>query len=296
MVQTGHYAPGWNGILKAGIMTPDPGFYMMNTTMFFNAPRFKDGSGNTASETENDYILNALALVWRPDLKLFGGDYQAVLTPAFGNFSGRPVYVNGEPQDAPLGLTDIFVAPLFLGWHWGEFNLAAALSGFAPTGRYSYGSSDNTGLGFWTLMPFTLATYRTDRSIFEKLPLLITGGIFYEIHSKQEGWDFRPGDSFSFEWNLGLEITRQTDLGISGFFYRQVTDPKGSDALPVDKYRSNGLGLTFSQGIGPVRLHLRAYKDFRVRNGPEGTLIYLDIAWGWQKKGSARSISSGSTH
>ena len=25
-VQTGHYAPGWNGNLKAGIMAPDSGF------------------------------------------------------------------------------------------------------------------------------------------------------------------------------------------------------------------------------------------------------------------------------
>ena len=282
-VQTGHYAPGWNGLLKAGIMAPDPGFYMMNTSMFFNASKFRDGSGDITSETENDYILNALALVWRPDFQILGADYQAVAAPAFGNFSGRPVYVNGEPQDAPLGLTDIFVAPIVLGWHWDEFHLAAALSGFAPTGRYSYGDPDNTGLGFWTIMPFALATYRTERSIFENLPLLITVGVFYEIHSNQQGWDFRPGDSFTLEWSLGLEVTKRTDLGVTGYVYRQVNDPQGSDAEPVDKYRSNGLGLTFSQGVGPVKIHLRAYRDFNVRNGPEGTLIYLDIAWGWSR-------------
>ena len=41
-VQTGHYAPGWNGVLKAGVMISDPGFYMMNTNMFFNANKFVD--------------------------------------------------------------------------------------------------------------------------------------------------------------------------------------------------------------------------------------------------------------
>ena len=51
-VQTGHYAPGWNGNLKAGMMAPDPGFYMQSTTMFFNARKFKDGSGDTASSEE----------------------------------------------------------------------------------------------------------------------------------------------------------------------------------------------------------------------------------------------------
>ena len=105
-VQTGHYAPGWNGNLKAGMMAPDPGFYMQSTTMFFNAQKFKDGSGDTASNDETDYVLTALALVWRPDFKLFGGDYQAVATPAFGNLSGIPVLSMGNHRmprlDSPI--------------------------------------------------------------------------------------------------------------------------------------------------------------------------------------------------
>jgi hypothetical protein len=178
----------------------------------------------------------------------------------------------------------MFFSPIGLGWHWSEFHLVTALGAFAPTGKYSAGSSDNTGLGFWTAMPFALATFRTQRGIFEELPLLATSGLFYEIHSNQEGRDFRPGDSFTFEWGLGLEPAERTAVGISGFFYRQVNDPSGSDAMPVDKYRSNGIGLTLSHGIGPVNLALRAYKDFEVRNGPEGTLVYFDIAWGWPRK------------
>ena len=55
-VQTGHYAPGWNGNLKAGMMAPDPGFYMQSTTMFYNARKFKDGSGDTATPTRINFI------------------------------------------------------------------------------------------------------------------------------------------------------------------------------------------------------------------------------------------------
>ncbi|MGD9139374.1 MAG: transporter, partial [Desulfobacterales bacterium] len=211
-VQTGHYAPGWNGNLKAGIMAPDPGFYMQSTTMFFNAQKFKDGSGDTASNDETDYVLTALALVWRPDFKLFGGDYQAVVTPAVGNLSGLPVLVDGEPQDAPVGFTDMFFSPIGLGWHWSEFHLITALGAFAPTGKFDFGENDNTGLGFWTVMPFTLGTYRTEKGIFKDTPLLATGGLFYEVHSNQQGRDFRPGDSFTFEWSLGLEFSEQTSF------------------------------------------------------------------------------------
>jgi len=285
-VQTGHYAPGWNGNLKAGMMAPEPGFYMQSTTMFFNARKFKDGSGDTASSDETDYVLTALALVWRPDFKLLGGDYQAVVTPAFGNLSGIPILVDGAPQDPPVSFTDIFFSPIGLGWHWSEFHLVAALGGFAPSGRFELGSSDNTGLGFWTAMPFALGTFRTERGIFKRFPLLATGGLFYEIHSNQLDRDFRPGDSFTFEWALGLEVAERTTVGVAGHLYRQVTDPSGSDATPVDKYGSNGIGATLSHGIGPVNLALRVYQDFETRNGPEGTLLYFDIAWGWPMKSS----------
>ena len=282
-VQTGHYAPGWNGKLKAGVMVSEPGLYMMNTTMFFHAHKFKDGQGEISNTDETDYILNALAIVWRPDLTLFGADYQAVVTPAFGNFSGRPILIEGKPQDAPFGFTDMFISPIGLGWHWSEFHLIAAVGGFAPTGRYRYGETDNTGLGFWTLMPFTTATYRVNRGIFTKIPFIMSGGLFYEIHSNQKGHDFRPGDSFTFEWSAGTELGEKSSIGISGYVYRQVTDPTGADVQPVDRYRSNGLGITFSHFFKSIQLDFRAYHDFNVRNGPEGTLIYLDISWGWKK-------------
>ena len=281
--QSGHYAPGWNGKLKAGMMDEDPGFYMQSTTMYFNANSFKNGSGDTVNNNTTDYLLTSLAIVWRPDFKILGGDYQAVVDLPIGNLSGLPILVNGKPQDAPAGLSDIFFSPITIGWHWSEFHLLAALGGFAANGKYTYGASDNVGLGFWTAMPFTVATYRTERGIFKDLPLLATGGLFYEVHSNQKGRDFRPGDSFTLEWNLGLELSEQTSFGASGFFYRQVTDPSGSDAQPVDKYRSDGIGLTLSHKIDSVNINVRAYRDFNVRNGPEGTLLYLDIAWGWPK-------------
>jgi hypothetical protein len=282
-VQTGHYAPGWNAGLHAGTMPKEPGLYFLNTTMYFNASKFKDGAGNTSSNDTTDYLLTALAISWRPDYQRFGGDYMAVVTPAFGNLSGWPILVDGQPQDPGVGLTDLYFAPLVLGWHLDDLDLVAALGGFAPTGRFELGSADNTGLGFWTFIPHLAATYRVDHGIFEKTPLLTMGAVRYEIHSNQEGWDFRPGDTFTFEWGFGLEVTRAAELGLSGFLYRQVTDPSGADARPVDKYRSNGIGVYIAHNFGPVSLGLRVYRDFAVRNGPEGTLGYLEIGFGWPR-------------
>jgi hypothetical protein len=82
---------------------------------------------------------------------------------------------------------------------------------------------------------------------------------------------------------VGLEIGDRTEAGLSGFLYRQVSDPSGADAKPVDKYRSNGLGIHFSHNFGPATLGLRVYRDFGVRNGPKGTLGYLEIGLGWPR-------------
>jgi hypothetical protein len=282
-VQTGHYAPGWNVGLRAGTMPEKPGWYFLNTTMYFNASRFKDGAGNTSSDAETDYLLTALAISWRPDYQLLGGDYMAVATPAFGNLSGLPILVDGQPQDPGSGLTDLYFAPLVLGWHFDDLDLVAALGGFAPTGKFELGSSKNTGLGFWTFIPHVAASYRADQGIFEKTPLLAMGAARYEIHSNQQGRDFRPGNTFTFEWSLGLEVGRATELGVSGFLYRQVTDPSGADARPVDKYRSNGIGVHVAHNFGVLSLGLRVYRDFDVRNGPEGTLGYLELGFGWPR-------------
>lgn len=282
-VQTGHYAPGWNASLRAGTMPKDPGWYVLNTTMYFNASSFKDGAGNTISNDTTDYLLTAFAISWRPDVKLFGGDYMAVITPAFGNLSGWPILVDGQPQDPAVGLTDLYFAPLVLGWHLEDLDLVAALGGFAPTGKFELGSTDNTGLGFWTFIPHVAATYRLDRDLFEKTPLLAMGAVRYETHSNQEGRDFRPGDTFTLEWGLGLELGGRTDVGLSGYFYRQVSDATGADAQPVDKYRSNGIGAHVSHNFGPVNIGLRVYRDFDVRNGPDGTLAYLEIGFGWPR-------------
>jgi hypothetical protein len=282
-VQPGHYAPGWNAPLRAGTVPVDPGWYVLNTTMYFNAQKFRDGNGDVSSTDTTDYLLTAFAISWRADVRVLGGDYMAVVAPAFGNLSGLPSLVDGEPQDPGAGLTDLYLAPLVLGWHVERFEVAAALGFFAPTGRFTPGGADNVGLGFWTFNPHVATTYRLDAGIFEKTPFLAMGALRYEVHSNQEGRDFRPGDTLTFEWGIGVEAGERTDVGLSGFVYRQVSDPTGEDAQPVDRYRSNGLGIHVSHNFGPVSAGLRVYQDRDVRNGPEGTLAYLEIGFGWPR-------------
>jgi hypothetical protein len=187
--------------------------------------------------------------------------------------------VNDRFERPPSGLSDLFFSPIGLGWHWKEFHLIGALGVFAPTGKFTLGGADSTGAGFWTTMPWVAGTYRTERGVFRKTPLLVMGSLRYEVNFKQQGHDFRPGDALTVEWGLGLEVTPKTRLGLIGFTNRQMTDPSGSAVMPVAKYRASAIGATVQQSFGPVDVALRLYRDFGVRNGPEGTNVYVEIGW-----------------
>jgi hypothetical protein len=45
------------------------------------------------------------------------------------------------------GLADTYFKPLELGWHFKHADAIAGYAFFAPTGRYTAGANDNTGLG-----------------------------------------------------------------------------------------------------------------------------------------------------
>ena len=47
-------------------------------------------------------------------------------------------------------LGDIFLQPINLGWHLKQADFMVTYGIYFPTGKYSFGGDDNTGLGMWT--------------------------------------------------------------------------------------------------------------------------------------------------
>ncbi|MGI9414093.1 MAG: SphA family protein [Hyphomicrobiales bacterium] len=279
VVQTGHYIPGWNAGLGAGTVTEAPGVYFGSTTHFYDAGTTRDGAGNKipgAPDVES--IITELAMIGRPDIKILGADYQFIIAPSFSNF------VAGNP----LGLSDSFIEPVRLGWHFGDLDVSGGFGIFAPTGRFTLDGSNNTGQGFWSFMPHALASYRSQEGIFDGVPFRAMGAVRYEFHSNQQGHDFVPGQNVTFEYGAGLELTEQLTAGVLGYSYLQTTDASGSAARPVDKYSAHGIGATISYAFSNFDMSLRVYRDYAVRNGPEGTVAYLEVGFGgpFKKNGS----------
>jgi hypothetical protein len=79
--------------------------------------------------------------------KILGGFYSyQILFPAIVNNRIQGTEIDANPG---AGLTDSSVTPINLGWHFKRADAVAAYNIFVPTGRYTDGASDNTGLGMW---------------------------------------------------------------------------------------------------------------------------------------------------
>jgi hypothetical protein len=147
----GHYSPGAGGPMKMAIL-PTSGFVLENGTLVFLTREFVDGSGNSTSYGNNG-IANSTSVQWVSEKKTLGARYSTAVIIPFANFAGpRPLPGN----DTTMGLGDIVLQPVTLGWQKGSLYTLWAYTVFIPTGRFTLGASDDLGRGFWSHM-FTWA-------------------------------------------------------------------------------------------------------------------------------------------
>jgi len=182
------------------------------------------------------------------------------------NFAPNVMVVEGEAIQGALGFGDVALQPAALGWTKGNVHLQAGYIVFTPTGRFNLGASDNIGKGFWTHMLNGGATWVQPAA----LPCSVSAFARYELHSKQEGRDLRPGDTFTLEWGIGKRLDERFELGLVGFHYAQVTDASGADAPDVVRYRLTGVGGELQIRVPPALIKTRGVFDVAVRNAAQG--------------------------
>jgi len=76
--------------------------------------------------------------------KLFGANigFQAAIP-----FIKNRIQFNSLDVSTGFAFTDMFISPIVLGWHRKRADIMAGYNLYIPTGRFSSGGNDNTGLG-----------------------------------------------------------------------------------------------------------------------------------------------------
>jgi hypothetical protein len=267
--------------LNSGI-TPAPGFTYTNQFLYYSRDEATDDHGNTLPVTGQNYVaMDMNSLVWVTGIKpILGARYSATATLPFakndltsdlqGNISGG------------AGFADSYYMPLILGWSGDRFGARAIYGFLAPTGRYIAGGTDNVGSGYWTNALSSGQTFY----LAEGKSLVFSAFEMYEFHTRQEGTQTHPGDTFDLDYSLMMRIphtNRKLQFGLAGYEARQVTAKTGPQISPADsetRYAINSLGVALNAAFPRQRASLgfKFFDEFADRSTYEGFSIQIQGA------------------
>jgi hypothetical protein len=170
----------------------------------YNTGEIKGNDGNVLA---NNFSLNSYAaaagLAWVFNKKILGGNLGGSF---FLPFVTNKIQSNVVNQTSSFAFSDSYLQPFQLGWHTKRVDYMAAFNLYIPTGSYSAGGSDNSGLGMWGYEFSAGATVYFDPKKTWSFAALFS----YELNSKKKGTDTRVGDLLSIEGGLGKTFYKKT--------------------------------------------------------------------------------------
>ncbi len=151
---------------------PPPGSYAGVFFSYYDPDKIITSDGTAITRLRIDQSALALLLQWVSDFTILGGaHYSTLIAIPWANIAIATPNVSNETK---WGFSDLYVQPLNLGWHLGRADVLGTVGTYMPTGRFTNGARNNTGLGMWTVelgaggtaypdekKQFNVATYAT---------------------------------------------------------------------------------------------------------------------------------------
>ena len=241
--------------VKSGTQ-PQPGVYASYIYYRYSTESIKAANGNSASldptgNASQTIHANVPLILWVTPKKVLGAQFgmMAVLPLANGSLEAPGLELS---ENASIGLSDLYVMPAQLGWHFDRADAIAGIAFFAPTGRYSAGASDNLGKGMWSYEVSGGGTIYGDAA----RTVSISTTAFWETHSKKEGelhagrvamGDVKVGQLLTLEGGAGKSFLHGA-ASVGAAYYAQwklTTDTFSVMAHPLtipDKHRVFAFG------------------------------------------------------
>ncbi|HWV39957.1 MAG TPA: transporter [Vulgatibacter sp.] len=271
----GHKVLGTLG-LRAGYQQ-DPGVYVADRVLFFHADRVADRNGDR-TPVDVDAFANAVggSAIFRIEpLSTFVG---ASISLQLVRVRTR-VRETGMENDR-VGLGDLFVQPIRLGWRLGEhFDLLAGYGFYAPTGKFDLGPPQSgVGRGYWTPEPTLGGTIYFDR----RQGWNVTALASYNFNGELRGVDVIRGNTFQIQGAAGAHLFRIVEAGVATYAFWQVSDDEGREVPPAirgARARAFGLGPEVAVTIPLLRSRLsgRWVHDVYTRTRPIGQLFTVGL-------------------
>jgi hypothetical protein len=262
--------------MMGGTMAP-PGLYFGAFSSLNFADELRTAQGDTIDGPDvNQYVFGPLLNFVSKD-KFLGANYGFILGVPIANFT-----IDFPRLDVTGGtgyaLSQLWIVPFSLGWHFEHADVTFHYAFYPPTGRYTPGARNNTGLGMWCNELSLRSTFFFDRNKDWHASV----SAFYDMNGKKEGLDWKTGNPITLMYGAGRNFGSgmlKSWAGVAGYAQWQVTDTTGTDAPPVvrqNKTTIYGIGpeLTTLQGA----LTLRYFWQFGGKFSLQGQGVYLQFA------------------
>jgi hypothetical protein len=278
--QNGHYLQGITGLEDGS--APPPGFYVTYAPYLNLVNSLKGADGNTIANVDVNTVVHNMIFQMTIPKKFLGAWYGFdVIVPVVNTrLQGNEV----SPSAQSAGLSDIYVAPLVLGWDKGQSTYLVEYGFYAPTGAFNPSNPFNPGLGFWEQQVQAGTTRYFDKRKLWNASVLST----WEFNQTKSSEDLKPGPMATFEYSFGRRLFNYSvNIGAAGYVYHKLSADTGSAVNPMvrgDLDRSFGLGPEFKYTNleHHVAFDVRYEPQFGVQSRASGntvvfTLTYLNI-------------------
>ena len=185
--------------LKSGSQAP-PGAYVAVPLWFYTADEVKNRNGETVLSGKLDAAVFGAVLNVVTPKKLFGANYGFLVVLPWAN--NRVQGAEDFASNPGVGLTDMYVQPINLGWHTPRADVTLAYGLYLPTGRYEDGADGNTGLGMWAqeFLAGTTLYLNSARSLHAATTAT------FNVQSKKRDSDTKVGNILNLEGGVGADF------------------------------------------------------------------------------------------
>ena len=271
--------------LAAGLLPQEAGVYVRDDLNFYRGDLDETQQGGAVSiHADLDVIVNVSRATfvtgWRP----FG------LTQAFGvswvqagsTLDGRFVTPGGtvRPDEETIGIGDLAVTPLLLGWDDGNWHGTTGFAIWIPIGSYQADRFVNPGRNYWSFGPHVAVSWLDDESGWD-----LSLAALYVTNLENPATDYDSGNVLHFNGYAGKQVAPWLKIGMAGYALQQVTGDSGSGATLGDfRARVFGLGPALRFGIdlgggNELPLLLKYYREFGAENTFEGNLVSIGTSF-----------------
>jgi hypothetical protein len=209
--------------------------------------------------------LGAIGIYGRVDSSLAGTVAGALATP-LGTF---PFARSDSISDSVTGFGDVL--PLAtLRWNNGVHNYMTYITGDIPVGAYDSTRLSNVGIGHGAIDAGGGYTYFNPQTGHE-----FSGVLGFTYNFEDRSTHYQNGVDMHFDWAASQFLTKQLQVGLVGYVYREIGCDSGSgDRVGCFQSQVVGVGpqVGFIFPVGEMQgyLNFKGYKEFAAEHRADG--------------------------